>query len=284
MLRFVVVKHRLIRLLPAPMVQLLRRIRASRPVEIAVQGRALAAVARASCPPGGQGRSMLDLAAVWSASDPVAWQHIQSRLDALGVRHNLGGINPGDRRAISALVGELKPERVLEIGTHIGFSTVTLAATLAENGSRITTVDVCDVNDPRQRLWEQYGMAHSPAELVDGLAPVEFVVSDSLSYLSQTSDRYDFIFLDGDHAANTVYRELPLALSRLTSDGVILMHDFFPQARRLWPRGELIVGPSLATDRLQREGYPVRIAPLGELPWPTKLGSCMTSLAVALGE
>ena len=35
-----------------------------------------------------------------------------------------GGVNPGDRRAIYSLIHYLKPISVLEIGTHIGASTV----------------------------------------------------------------------------------------------------------------------------------------------------------------
>jgi predicted O-methyltransferase YrrM len=191
-------------------------------------------------------------------------------------------VNPGDRRAIFALAAYLKPRRVLEIGTHIGSSTVMLASALNGTDATITTVDIRDVNDPQARPWEQVGMAHSPAELVTGLATVEFIVTDSVEYLTKNEGPYDLIFLDGDHAAPTVYRELPLALSKLSTTGVVLIHDYFPDARKLWPAGELIVGPALAVRRLQREGLQVRVLPLGELPWPTKLGSNVTSLALAL--
>jgi hypothetical protein len=32
--------------------------------------------------------------------------------------------------------------------------------------------------------------------------------------------------------------------------------------------------------RLQRAGWPIEVRPLGALPWPTKLGTSMTSLAL----
>ncbi|MGZ3585163.1 MAG: class I SAM-dependent methyltransferase, partial [Ktedonobacterales bacterium] len=99
-------------------------------------------------------------------------------------------------------------------------STLTLAATLASTNARITTVDIADVHDPVAREWEKYGAPRSPAEIVRGLAPVTFVVGDSLSYLARAGEQYDFIFLDGSHLAATVY-ELPLALQRLAPGGVV---------------------------------------------------------------
>src|SRR5262245_47449179 len=54
-----------------------------------------------------------------------------------------GGINPGDRRALYYLTRALAPENILEVGTHIGASTLYLARALAANGKgRITTVDI----------------------------------------------------------------------------------------------------------------------------------------------
>lgn len=41
-----------------------------------------------------------------------------------------GGVNPGDRRAIYHLIRSLKPRSVLEIGTHIGVSTLYIALAL----------------------------------------------------------------------------------------------------------------------------------------------------------
>ena len=36
-----------------------------------------------------------------------------------------GGVNRGDRHAIHALILAMQPERMLEVGTHIGASTCT---------------------------------------------------------------------------------------------------------------------------------------------------------------
>jgi hypothetical protein len=44
----------------------------------------------------------------------------------------------------------------------------------------------------------------------------------------------------------------------------------------------VIGGPFLAIERFKEEGAPLTVLPLGELPWPTKLGSNTTSLALLL--
>jgi predicted O-methyltransferase YrrM len=269
------------RLLPAPAINLLRRARAHQLVAKISEERALSRVPRVRCDVV-NACSTLNLDEIFASHDLSLWKLVAGRVEAGGLTHNMGGVNPGDRRAICALVAHLRPTKVLEVGTHIGSSTLVLAATLAGTGARITTVDVLNVNDPQTRPWERYGARQSPADLVRDEAPVSFVTGSSLAFLSGTSDQYDLIFLDGDHTAATVYRELPLALSRLAPGGVILMHDYFPGGRRLWRDGELILGPYLAVKRLIDDGAPIQDVPLGELPWPTKLGGNMTSLAAIL--
>jgi SAM-dependent methyltransferase len=109
---------------------------------------------------------------------------------------------------------------------------------------------------------------------------VSFINESSLTFLDRGEDKFDFVFLDGDHSATTVYQEIPRALKALKQDGVILLHDYFPGNRPIWVNGSLIPGPYLGVSRLRKEGAPIKVLPLGELPWPTKLGSRITSLAL----
>ena len=114
---------------------------------------------------------------------------------------------------------------------------------------------------------------------------VTFVAGDSLDYMASCDggkDGFDIVFLDGDHSAAAVYREIPAALRILRPGGVIVLHDYFPELKPLWSNGFVLEGPYLATERLRREGAGLVALPLGALPWPTKLGSCVTSLALLL--
>lgn len=193
-----------------------------------------------------------------------------------------GAVNSGDQRAIYALTRALQPKAVLEIGTHVGGSTLMFAQALPEGG-KLTTVDILDVNGPRG-AFHRYGLP-SPAEQLARAQlrdRVQFVAQDSVRFLKFDLGQYDLIFLDGLHDARQVYQEVPAALERLTPGGLILMHDVFPHLRPLWPDRNVIPGPWLAIERLRSEGVPVRLEPLGDLPWPTKQGTRMTSLAYLL--
>jgi hypothetical protein len=109
---------------------------------------------------------------------------------------------------------------------------------------------------------------------------VTFITSPSLTYLKQCKERFDLIFLDGDHHSTTVYQELPAALQLLNPDGIILLHDYFPDLKPLWSDGAVIPGPDLAMARLRGENVPIAARAFGALPWPTKLDSNVSSLAV----
>jgi hypothetical protein len=218
------------------------------------------------------------------------WPGVDQETASLIITDSAGGVNLGDRRAIFYLVRHLRPKSVLEIGTHIGASTVYAVAALQknqfedrENSYHFTTVDVLDVNDARSNPWLKHGSTYSPREMITTMGAanyVTFITSSSLEYFSSCKEVYDFIFLDGDHSAKIVYQEIPAALRVLNQGGVILLHDYFPNLRPLWSNNTLVPGPCLGTQRLKAEGAEIKVLPLGELPWTTKLNSRITSLAL----
>ena len=219
------------------------------------------------------------------------WLRVAAEVEEFQITAAAGGVNPGDRRALYYLIRALRPARVLEVGTHIGASTVHIAAALRANAAAggpspdFTTVDIIDVNDPVTRPWAGHGSRWAPAEMIDRMrigGTMRFVAQSSLAFLADTGPQYDFIFLDGDHSAATVYRELPAALRRLAPGGLVLLHDYFPESRPLWPGDPVIPGPWLGLERLRREGARLRVLPLGALGWPTKLGGTVTSLAAVV--
>ena len=223
-----------------------------------------------------------------SAGASERWTRASEKLDPLAIPERRGGLSLGDRRALFHLIDDLGSRSVLEIGTHIGASTLSLAAALADSGRgdvSLVSVDIEDVNSPRSQPWLTHGARRSPAAMVRELGHepfVEFVTARSLDYLATCARRFDLIFLDGDHAAGTVYREIPAALTLLNERGVILLHDYFPGLEPLWPDVPVIPGPFLATERLATEGAPVGVLPLGPLPWSSAPRSNATSLALLL--
>ena len=218
------------------------------------------------------------------------WNHWQDKLRSFDISDVKAGVNSGDQKAIFFLICYLKPKSILEIGTHIGASTINIASALNYNQKEedtkpiLKTVDIRDVNSILKKPWLEYGMTKSPIEMTQELESpfsVDFITENSIDYLEKTSDSFDFIFLDGGHLPETVYQEIPKALKKLKKDGVILLHDYFPNGKPLWPNNYVLQGPYLATERLIKESD-IKILPLGSLPWKTKLGSNKTSLALCL--
>jgi predicted O-methyltransferase YrrM len=218
------------------------------------------------------------------------WSSLQRKLDPIRFGTRSGAVNPGDQRALYYIARALRPSAVLEVGTHVAASTGLIALALRQNGTsasgaapKLTTVDLLDVNDPVHGAWKRIGCDQSPNEFIRAIQcqdVVTFVTRPATDYLRGSRDKFDLIFLDGDHSASGVYQEIPAAIGLLNPGGVILLHDFFPGLQPLWDDGAVVPGPQLAVERLRSERLPVTVKPLGALPWPTKRGSTVSSLAV----
>lgn len=233
----------------------------------------------------------LNLDEIWSDETIAAdWQNDQSQIkNTFKEEERWGGINMGDRRALYTLIRALNPKNVLEAGTHIGTSTLYIARALKANGNAektpITTVDILDVNNPQTGAWPGLGMRQSPAENLNELScdnMVNFIAQPAQNYMkaaAQSGEKFDFIFLDGDHTSHGVYHEMELALKILSKDGVILLHDYYPDGRPLFADNSIIYGPFVALEKVKQVNPNVAVKPLGNLPWDTKQNSKATSLA-----
>lgn len=206
-------------------------------------------------------------------------------MDSLRIRQTFGdherrgGINPGERRALYYFVRSLKPKTVLEIGTFVGASTLHIGMAMKSNGAgHLTTVDIVDTNSN----WKSLGLprpTRETAELLQCGELIDFVVSSSQDYMLHTKDRFDLVFLDGDHRASSVYEELSIALEVLNKNGLILLHDYMPSGALFPGKDAWIAGPHMAMLRAAKE-TDIYVIPFLELPWETRYGERKTSLAV----
>ena len=212
------------------------------------------------------------------------WDRKSKIIFELKVPDLTGGVNQGDRRAIFYLIKAFKPINVLEIGTFIGASTIHIASALSDiKKSHLISVDIIDVNSDRHNFWLKHNSKLSPYKMIKVLGFdkfVDFITQSSIKYFKNVDKKFDFIFLDGDHSASMVYHEIHLALNALSKDGIILLHDYFPNNKPIWSNGKVIPGPYLAVKRILKENADIMVIPLAELPWETKDKSKKTSLAL----
>ena len=119
---------------------------------------------------------------------------------------------PGQGRFLYVLARALGAERVLEIGTLAGYSTIWLARALPPAG-RIVTLEI----DP--------GHARTAAANIHRAGygdRVEVRVGDASEMLPTLAGPFDLVFIDADKAQNDVYLRLSLELSR---PGTVIVAD-----------------------------------------------------------
>ncbi len=115
-----------------------------------------------------------------------------------------------------ALLSNLKPKYAVEIGTETG---ATLAI-IARHAEHAVSIDI----DPKVK-----------AELSPAFSNVEFITGSShdvlpvlLQKLAAENSNPDFVFVDGDHSAEGVRKDIEFILSvRPTRPMTVLMHDSF---------------------------------------------------------
>ena len=202
----------------------------------------------------------------------------KKKINKLGIPNLTGGVSPIDQELIFKIIRAIKPRKILEIGTHIGSSTVSIALALAlqkEEGF-IKTVDIQDVNDEKNKPWLKFDSKNSPKENLKSLQlldHVNFEKNSSLDFFNKNSENFDLVFLDGSHRADDVYKEISLALDSLKPSGFILLHDYYPNSKP-------VPGPNEAVKRIQKENKLINIYHFSELLYFNSSEKYETCLAI----
>ena len=113
---------------------------------------------------------------------------------------------------IENILNELKPKRILEIGTAIGFSAICFSKYLTYDG-RIDTIEIESL-----RVTE----AEENVEKVGVQDKIRIMEGDALDILPYLNEKYDFVFID---AAKGKYNEFFEHALRLTDKDSIIIAD-----------------------------------------------------------
>lgn len=122
--------------------------------------------------------------------------------------HMLSGHIQG--RLLSMLVAMIKPKRVLELGTYVGYSAICLAENLPEDGKLITI----DIDDEIEDMAREYINASPNA------SKIEFILADALKWLEECNETFDLIFIDANKRHYIEYYNA--VFDKLTPGGFIL--------------------------------------------------------------
>ena len=122
--------------------------------------------------------------------------------------HMLSGHIQG--RLLSMLVAMIKPKRILELGTYVGYSAICLAENLPEDGKLITI----DIDDEIEDMAREYINASPSA------SKIQFIVADALKWLEECDETFDLIFIDANKRHYIEYYNA--VFDKLTPGGFIL--------------------------------------------------------------
>ncbi len=103
-----------------------------------------------------------------------------------------------------------KLNKILEIGTAIGYSSICFSKFLTENG-KIDTIEI-----DKQRIM----IAKVNTDMMGVSDKINIIEGDALKVIKKLDDKYDFIFIDGPKSHYIEY--LPICLNLLQKDGVII--------------------------------------------------------------
>jgi predicted O-methyltransferase YrrM len=121
-------------------------------------------------------------------------------------------LSPAQGKLLHVLARAVRAERVLEIGTLAGYSTIWLARAVPPDG-RVVTLEI----DPGHA---RAAAAHIRRAGLDGI--VEIVVGPAAETMPRLSGPFDLIFIDADKASNDEYLRLSLDLAR---PGTLIVAD-----------------------------------------------------------
>jgi caffeoyl-CoA O-methyltransferase len=114
---------------------------------------------------------------------------------------------------LSELVRLSGARRVLELGTFTGYSSISMALALPENGRVIT----CDINEETSAIARRYAEEAGVADRID------YRIGPALETIATLDGPFDIIFIDADKPNYVAYYDATLPL--LAGDGVMIVDN-----------------------------------------------------------
>ncbi len=158
-------------------------------------------------------------------------------------------------RYLKQLVKMLKANKILEIGTSIGYSTVSMASIVKEWGGQITTIEYDEkVGKQAKENFVRAGVSKW----------VEIILGDAKEIVPSLSQEYDLIFQDVDKRLYPLLLEDCIRL--LKTGGVLVAEDTLFPVIDLDPKWHYLIPPIKEFNRLvaSDERLESTIIPIGD--------------------
>ena len=115
-------------------------------------------------------------------------------------------------RLLKMLVQMIRPKNILEIGTFSGYSAISMAEGLDDDG-RLYTYEINDEMEDFTRPWIE------GSEVAD---KIEFIIGDALTEAPKLGITFDMVFMDGD---KRTYRDCYEMVMTILKPGGFILAD-----------------------------------------------------------
>lgn len=158
-------------------------------------------------------------------------------------------------RLLSIIVQMSRSKKILEIGTGIGFSTISMARAIKKHGGKITTIEF----DEASAIQAKKNFTKAGLSKV-----IEIKIGDAQKIILQMKDKFDLIFQDADKRLYPcIFKD---CIRLLKSGGILIAEDTLFPVINLSPKYSHLIAPIDKFNRLVADNPDLEstILPIGD--------------------
>jgi predicted O-methyltransferase YrrM len=123
---------------------------------------------------------------------------VLNEIEKMAEKRFLPIVGPEKGRVLVKVIHEIRPRRVLEVGTLIGYSAIMMAKEL-ENDARLVTIEI-HANEAQA--------ARENIKRAEVRPTVDVVVGDAIEVIPKLRGKFDMVFIDADKTEYLEYLRL----------------------------------------------------------------------------
>ena len=145
---------------------------------------------------------------------------ILKKIEAMNEKQFLPIVGPTRGQVLVKQIHNIRPKRILEVGTLIGYSTILMAKELDSN-AHITTIEIGA---------EEANLARENIRKAEVRPKIDVIVGDAIKVLPELTGKFDMVFID---AAKDEYLEYLRLIEKKLHKGSVIVAD------NVCPRGKM---------------------------------------------
>ncbi len=123
---------------------------------------------------------------------------------------------------IANILKEKKPNKILEIGTAVGYSAINFSKYLVGEGAKVLTIEI------KEQMYEK---ALENISLMGLQDKIEVINADATKYLKNINEQFDVVFIDAAKGQYLVFLEEAIRLCKI--GGIIIADNMLYRGRTL---------------------------------------------------